>query len=146
MAAFAGDVPDFFYVLDLEGELADGADGEVPISGYFWIEDLDVAEVRAALGPEASRFDWDGADSIVLTVPLMGWSWALAFAQWTLEECLEETAIELARRGMSNRLKLCLPLFGMLSDIGIRASDEKTRVMEGFPLWHKYIDCLCLLC
>jgi len=90
--AYAGDVPDFFYALSVQ-ERADGCPAGV--SEYFWLEGLtgqwyESLRERALAAGYGTASEWDSGDSLCLTVLPMGWSWAPVFAQWTLEEKMEE--------------------------------------------------------
>ena len=84
--AFAGDVPDYFYRLQLPDEMV----------GLFWVDGLEGCafdELRAAAldaGYPSALFD--GGEALCLVVPCMGFSWAPLLAQLTLEEILDGTS------------------------------------------------------
>jgi hypothetical protein len=83
--AFAGDVPDYFYRLQLPADMV----------GVFWVDGLEGSlfenfrEAACRDGYPASKFD--GCEALCLAVPCMGFSWAPLLAQLTLEEILDST-------------------------------------------------------
>ena len=83
--AFAGDVPDYFYRLQLPDDMV----------GLFWVDGLEgpaFDEFREAAvqgGYPADKFG--DCEALCLVVPCMGFSWAPLLAQLTLEEVLDAT-------------------------------------------------------
>lgn len=83
-AAFVGDIPSFFYRLEDES-LAPLFRFNCDFDAFL------VAGVKEGLFSDAQAKEWicEGCDSLGFTVVLMGWSWAVHFAQSTLEKLLE---------------------------------------------------------
>ena len=83
--AFAGDVPDYFYRLQLPADMV----------GLFWVDGLEghaFCEFRDAAVRNGFSADlFDGCEALCLAVPCMGFSWAPLLAQLTLEEILDGT-------------------------------------------------------
>ena len=77
-----GDVPDFYYCLELPPWLWP----------WFCIEGLSVRDLRRALAEEGISLssEWDGAEYVSIAAVGMGFSWGCFLAQVTLEDMTDE--------------------------------------------------------
>lgn len=78
---FAGDVPDYFYRLELPAWMAE----------WLWIDEVDMDAVRAELQAQGeSTGALDGCTGIGMVCPPMGWAWSPWIAQESLQWVVEQ--------------------------------------------------------
>eukprot|EP00974_Lingulodinium_polyedra_P119891 11172888-Lingulodinium_polyedra.AAC.1 len=75
-----GDLPDWYWTLELPPEL----------SAYFCLEAVAPRDLEHLLGKEFGIDVSFGKEvaGFGFRCPVMGWSWAVVLAQWTLEDLL----------------------------------------------------------
>ena len=76
--ALVGDLPDMYWTRGLP-EL---------FSEYFVLDSVQPQDLANFLKPEGTTVNFDGFVGLGLTVPVLGWPWAVMLAQLTLEDLL----------------------------------------------------------